>query len=399
MDINTLHSMAQREAKSIFSFLRDLVAIPSLDGQEGAVIRRTEQEMRRCGFDHVSIDKFGNCVGRIGQGPRTVIFDAHMDTVGTGDLKDWSFDPFVGKEDEDYIYGRGSCDQKAGMAAMVYAGKLMRQIGIPPEYSVLFVGSVLEEDCEGLCWEHLLGELHSIGMEPAWAVSTEATDMNVYIGHRGRVDLSVQVRGRSAHGAMPWLGSNALEHMSEIIAQIQLLKDQAKVDGFLGQGTYNISSISSDSPSKCAVPDLCEIKIDRRLTLGESPQSAVQEIQALPAVQKYGATVAVETFRGVTWTRLPVETPCEFPVWKTEPNSPLCQTALQVVEAVTGQKKQLGKWNFSTNGVSLSGRHHIPCIGIGPGREEQAHAPDEYVSKAQILQAVQAYVALVLQEI
>ena len=396
-DMKHLLSLAQAEAPRTFSLLRELVAIPSPDGGEEAVIRRIQREMEECGFDEVRIDAFGNCIGRLGNGEKAIVFDAHMDTVGAGDPGQWTFDPFHGKEDAGAIYGRGSCDQKAGMAAMIAAGRLLKQIGVPEGVSVYLVGSVLEEDCEGLCWEYLLEDFHRAGVKPAFVVSTEATDLNVYIGHRGRADLSVRVCGRSAHGAMPWLGSNAVEAMSEIIADIQTLKPRLAEDPFLGKGTLNISDIRSEGPSKCAVPDRCEIKIDRRLTLGETPDRAARELESLPAVRKYGAQVQLETFRATTWTGLPVESVCAFPVWKTPPESPLCQNALAAARAVTGEEKTLGRWNFSTNCVSISGRHHIPCIGIGPGGEEQAHAPNEFVSKPQIVQAAAIYAALVLR--
>lgn len=391
----TIHSKVQTEKENMYRFLRDIVAIPSQDGIEGAVIRRIQREMEDCGFDTVKVDEMGNCIGTIGRedADQVLAFDAHIDTVDTGVLEQWSFDPYMGKEDEEYIYGRGSCDQKAGLAAMVYAGKILKEIGIE-NVRVVMVASTLEEECEGLCWQEIINgeEVH-----PTAVISTEPTGMKVNLGHRGRVDLSVEVMGKSAHGAMPELGINAVTRMAEIIREITGLSQRLAEDEFLGKGTLNISAIESEAASKCAVPDRCRIMIDRRLTYGETPELAVKEIQELPLVQKYQATVGVEHFYKTAYTGKKFDVLCKFPTWKMSREEPLCRLAGKMVEQVTGKPVEYSAWKFSTNGVAINGIYRIPCIGLGPGNEEQAHSIDEYVSKKQMEQALESYILIALE--
>lgn len=378
--------------KDMFQFLRDIVAIPSQDGIEGKVIERICQEMKRCGFDDVYVDKMGNCIGTVGDEKADIVlaYDAHIDTVDTGILSQWSFDPYQGKEDEENIYGRGSCDQKAGLAAMVYAGKILKELGINHK-KIVMVASTLEEECEGLCWQQIIQNGEVV---PDAVISTEPTSMRVNLGHRGRVDLSVEVEGKSAHGAMPERGINAVVRMAEIVKEIDDLSRKLKDDEFLGKGTLNISEMISGSASKCAVPDYCRIMIDRRLTYGETPELAVEEIENLPAVKKYGAKVQVEQFLKKSYTGEEYSVPCKFPTWEMEADHKLCTIVRAVTEDVTKEPVEYGAWRFSTNGVAICGMYHIPCIGLGPGNEEQAHSVDEYVSKIQMVQALECYVKI-----
>lgn len=380
--------------KDMFQFLRDIVAIPSQDGIEGNVIERICEEMKRCGFDHVYVDKMGNCIGEIGDEDADVVlaYDAHIDTVDTGVLGQWSFDPYKGKEDDENIYGRGSCDQKAGLASMVYAGKILKESGIYNK-RIVMVASTLEEECEGLCWQQIIQNGEVV---PDAVISTEPTNMKVNIGHRGRTDITVTVEGQSAHGAMPERGVNAVVRMAEIVREIDELSRNLKEDEFLGKGTLNISEMISASASKCAVPDYCKIMIDRRLTLGETAELAIQEIEGLPSVRKYGAKVEVEQFRKKAYTGEEYSVPCKFPTWKMDVEHKLCVMAKDIVGDVTKEETEYGAWRFSTNGVAICGIYHIPCIGLGPGNEEQAHSIDEYVSKKQMVQALECYVKMAM---
>ncbi len=117
---------AEAHKDDIVRFLRDLIAIPATSCQEGPVIERIKREMQEVGFDEIRVDTMGNILGRIGSGKRVVMFDSHTDTVGVGDPKEWTFDPYKGKVEDGFVYGRGASDQRAGMACMVYAGKLIK---------------------------------------------------------------------------------------------------------------------------------------------------------------------------------------------------------------------------------------------------------------------------------
>jgi len=165
-------------------FLRDMIAIPSESGNEKNVVLRIKQEMERCGFDKVEIDAMGNVLGTIGHGPHLIAMDAHIDTVGVGNLKNWTFDPYQGMEDDELIGGRGASDQEGGMASMVYAGRIIKDLGLLDDYTLLVTGTVQEEDCDGLCWLYLIEQSN---IRPEFVISTEPTDCQIYRGHRGRM--------------------------------------------------------------------------------------------------------------------------------------------------------------------------------------------------------------------
>lgn len=172
-------------------FLRDMVAIPSESCDEKRVVHRIKEEMEKVGFDKVEIDPMGNVLGYIGHGPRLVAMDAHIDTVGIGNIKNWDFDPYEGMETDELIGGRGTSDQEGGMASMVYAGKIIKDLGLEDEYTLLVTGTVQEEDCDGLCWQYIIEQS---GIRPEFVVSTEPTDCQVYRGQRGRMEIRIEFR-------------------------------------------------------------------------------------------------------------------------------------------------------------------------------------------------------------
>ena len=174
IDTARLAERAKSFEGDIVRFLRDLVAIPAESSQEGPVIARIRQEMEKVGFDEIRVDRMGNILGRIGSGKTVIMMDSHTDTVGVGDPKEWGWDPYQGKVEDGYIYGRGTCDQRGGMASMVYAGKLIKELGLRGDYTLYVVGSVQEEDCDGLAWLYILKE---DGIPPDCVVLTEPTKL------------------------------------------------------------------------------------------------------------------------------------------------------------------------------------------------------------------------------
>ena len=195
--------LAHKEQPEISRFLRDLIAIPSESGQEGEVVLRIKEEMERVGFDRVRIDPMGNILGTMGHGKHLIAMDAHIDTVGVGNRENWQVDPFQGYEDDELIVGRGASDQKGGMASAVYGGKIIKELGLEGDYTLVVVGSVQEEDCDGLCWQYILDEDR---LAPEFVVITEPTDGRIHRGQRGRMEIKVTTRGLSCHGSAPERG-------------------------------------------------------------------------------------------------------------------------------------------------------------------------------------------------
>lgn len=376
---------------AISRFLRDLIALPSESCQEREVIRRIRQEMESVGFDRVDIDPMGNVLGYIGRGKHLIAMDAHIDNVGVGNPENWKFDPFKGYEDDEVIGGRGASDQKGGMAALVYAGKIIRDLNLAADYTLLVTGTIQEEDCDGLCWQYIV---EKGGIRPEFVVSTEPTSCRIHRGQRGRMEIRVAVRGVSAHGSAPERGDNAIFKMAPILAELQTLHGRLAEDAFLGKGSLTVSEIFSTSPSRCAVADGCAISIDRRLTTGETWEGALEEIRRLPAVKGAGAQVSLYDYSRPSYTGLVYPTECYFPCWVVEEKHPACQALVAAYRSLFAQQPVVDKWTFSTNGVSIMGRYGIPCVGFGPGHEDQAHAPNELTWKRELVQAAAMYAVI-----
>jgi len=190
MDYSKIKEQAQKYEKEVTQFLRDMVAIPSESCQEKEVILRIKEEMEKVGFDEIIIDPMGNILGRIGSGSHVIAMDAHIDTVGVGDPEAWPHDPFKGKLENGVIWGRGASDQEGGMAAMVYGAKIIKDLDLTDDYTLWVTGTVQEEDCDGLCWQYILNE-NILPKKPEIVVITEPTNLNIYRGHRGRMEIGV----------------------------------------------------------------------------------------------------------------------------------------------------------------------------------------------------------------
>ena len=355
--------------------LAEMIRIPSLSGEEGPVIGAIENMCTKAGFDEVRIDDLGNLIARVGSGPRILAIDAHIDTVDTGDLAQWDHDPFSGIVGDGFVYGRGSVDQEGGAASMITAGRILKDLAYNGEWSVYFTFTVMEEDCDGLCWNYLI---EKEGLKPDYAVITEPTNLGIYRGHRGRMEIDVVFTGLSAHGSAPERGDNAIYHCSRLALGIEELNGSLKPDPFLGKGSAAVSRFRSSAPSLCAVADGADIHIDRRLTWGETRDSAVEEIRQIVGENAPGKPEISVTYydkKGYKGTSHPQES--YFPTWKIEPDHPLVQAGAKTFTSLFGGEPNIDKWTFSTNGVAICGKHGIPTIGFGPGNEIYAHAPNE----------------------
>ena len=530
MDFEAIKKAAAAYGPDMTRFLRDMIAIPSESCEEKGVVMRIKDEMEKLGFDKVEIDQLGNVIGWMGSGDRIIAIDSHIDTVGIGNRDNWTNDPYEGYEDEKVIYGRGGSDQEGGMAAAAYGAKIMKDLGLIPEgYKIMVVGSVQEEDCDGMCWQSIVNEyfkgpedarnqiefvisteptdggiyrghrgrmeirvdMHGVSchgsapergdnaihkmaevilnvrdlnendasddkeikglvkmLDPKYnpehyedarskiefVISTEPTDGGIYRGHRGRMEIRVDMHGVSCHGSAPERGDNAIHKMAEVLLNVRDLNENDAADDkeikglvkmldpkynpehwedarFLGRGTCTTSQIFYTSPSRCAVADSCAISIDRRMTAGETYQSCLKEIEDLPACRKYAKDVKVSMYMydRPAWTGHVYETECFFPTWINKESAPHVQAlvdahhALWGAERIGADEKAMStragrpltdKWTFSTNGVSIQGRYGIPCVGFGPGAESQAHAPNEITWKQDLVTCAALYAAV-----
>ncbi|MDZ4204016.1 MAG: YgeY family selenium metabolism-linked hydrolase [Bacteroidales bacterium] len=368
--------------------LAKLVRIKSLSANEKEVQLELKRQMEEAGFDQVWIDGLGNVIGRIGNGKKILAIDGHMDTVDLGRLDNWDFDPLGGEIKDGFVQGRGSVDQKGGPAAFVTAGRILKEHGFDRDLTIYFVGSVMEEDCDGLCWKYIIEEDKII---PDFVISTEPTNLGIYRGQRGRMEMHVHFYGVSSHGSAPERGKNAIYMASRVALEIEKLNEKLAFDEFLGKGSITISEIISGSPSLCAVSDYARIHLDRRLTWGETKESAVREIEAL--IEGLEAKVELLNYEETAYTGLTYGMGKYYPTWKIPTDHLIVQTGVRTFEKLYSKKPKVDKWTFSTNGVTINGIYGIPTIGFGPGNEVMAHAPNEKVSIDDLVVASAFYAA------
>jgi putative selenium metabolism hydrolase len=385
-------SAARADDAATAQFLADVIERPSLSRRENAVVQRIGEEMTATGqFDDVMVDDFGSVIGRIGDGPVKIVYDSHIDVVDVGDPESWKSDPFKARVEGGILYGRGASDNKAAIATMVHGAALARRLDVDTSRFTLYVvGTVQEEDCDGLALEYLLTQVLP---RPDVVVLGEATNLQVYRGHRGRAEFAIHTHGRASHASAPERGINAIYKMGPIISQVEELNERLAVDPFLGKGTVVVSKVEAQTPSLNAVPDGCTIYLDRRLTIGESVESARAELESLPAVQDGQAHVELLQYTGEAYTGMTLTTDKYFPTWVTPEDDPAVRAAVETAEKALGTTPPVSRWVFSTNGVSSAGKLGITTIGFGPANEIYAHSTDDQCPLDHLAPAVAWYAA------
>lgn len=382
---------AEELRDEIVNFMKRLIRAKSLSGREKEVVEVIKEEMGKVGFDEIVVDGLGNVIGKVGSGKVKIAMDAHIDVVDVGDPRAWDRDPFSGDSDEEWVYGRGASDQKAGMASVVYGIKIMKEMNLLDDFTVFVTGTVMEEDCDGLCWKYIIEE---DGIKPDFVLITEPTSLRVYRGHRGRIELKVRTRGLSAHASAPERGVNAVYKMARIILEVEKLNGRLRKDEFLGKGSIVVSQIESVSPSVNAVPDVCTVHLDRRLTFGETEESVLKELEEVfRAAGVDDAEITKLRCMGKAYTGKEYSMEKYFPTWLMDEESVIVKAAVENYKRVFGSEPTIGKWAFSTNGVVTAGVYGIPTVGFGPGDEEFAHAPNERVKIEHLIKAAAFYAA------
>jgi putative selenium metabolism hydrolase len=390
--IEAIQSRVQAQREEILRFFREIVAIPSMEAQIREVGERIGQEMRKLGFDEVRFDKMGNILGRIGNGPRIMVYDSHIDTVGIGDPKAWPWDPFEGKVENGILYARGACDEKGSTPGMVYGLAIARDLGLLEGWTVYYFGN-MEEWCDGLAPNAFVEVDPKV--RPDFVVIGEPTRMHVYRGHKGRIELKVTATGRSAHAASHYLGENALYKMLPVIAGIRELDAYLATHEFLGKGTIVVTDAQISTPSINAVPDRFTIFIDRRLTFGESKEEAIQQVRDLiPGYLRHQITVEELFYDTPSYTGFVFPVDKYYPAWALEESHPLVQAGQETLRQLWKVERPTGKWNFSTNGTYWAGKAGIPSIGFGPGDETYAHRIDEQIPLDEVVDATAFYALL-----
>lgn len=386
-----VNKLAQKYQDYTAENLSKLIQKKSLSTQEKDAANELQRQMKEAGFDEVRIDKLGNVIGRIGNGKKIVAIDGHIDTVDLGNLDNWDFDPLGGEIKDGFVHGRGSVDQKGGPVAAVTAGKILKELGLTNDITLYVTGTVMEEDCDGLCWKYLVEEEK---LKPDAVIITEPTNLNIYRGHRGRMEMNAEFFGVSSHGSAPERGKNAIYMASKAALEVEKLHERLMYDDFLGKGSVTVTEFISNSPSLCAVSDYAKIHMDRRLTWGEDRELALSQVNEI--IKEMNAKAFLLNYKAKAYTGFEYGMEKYYPTWKLEEDHPLVQKGVDVYKSLFEQNPKVDKWTFSTNGVTINGYYKIPAIGFGPGDEVLAHAPNEKVPVEHLVKASAFYALFAL---
>ncbi len=397
--METIQAIQQRvndNRERIIQFLRDICAIPSMDGQIGAVGERIQAEMRQLGYDEARFDKMGNTIGRIGSGQKILLYDSHIDTVGIGDRDKWGWDPFIGKVEDGRLYARGACDEKGSTPGMVYGLAIARDLGLLEGYTAYYLGN-MEEQCDGIAPNAFVEVDPKV--RPDFVVVGEPTMMNVYRGHKGRIELKITATGRSAHAAMHHIGDNAVYKLLPIIHLIRDLDTRLNqgmgAHPVLGHSSIVVTDVTIRTNSINAVPDQFTIFLDFRITLNQPHNELISLIRGLIPDHLRNEIHVEELFYDTpSYTGFTFPVAKYFPPWLQEETHPLVQAGVTTVRHLWQEERPLGTWNFSTNGTYWAGKAGIPSIGFGPGDERTAHAMEENVPLDDVVRSTEFYACL-----
>ena len=280
----TFNTRAVELRDEITGLASRLIRTPSISGTEGDIAALIARTMTDLGYDEVFTDKIGNVVGIIkgdGTGP-SVMFNSHMDHVDPGEESLWEYAPYGGEIADGFVHGRAASDVKSGLASQIYAGYMLKNAGKPLKGDFIFTGVVQEEPAEMFGMRHLCDTtLPEKGITFDLMVSSEATNLDLSLGHRGRAEIEVVTYGRTSHGSAPWRGVNAVYKMLPVLEQVQVLADSLPDDPFLGRATCTLTRISCSPGELSITPDKCVVSLDRRLVRGETKEDALSEIQAI----------------------------------------------------------------------------------------------------------------------
>lgn len=370
---------------AVVDLARSLVRIPSLTGEEGAVAAFVVETMQRLGFREVHSDAWGNVIGlRLGRWPGpTLLFDGHMDVVEPGP-EGWQHDPYGGEISGGRLWGRGACDTKGSLAAMLCAAA---ELPVDDLAGTLVVAAtVCEETVTGAALSHVL-DAHPAGL----VITGEPTGLRLGVAQKGRATLRLYAAGRSAHTSQPELGDNAAYKMIEAIERLCRL--QLPGDPELGPGVLELVEIASQPlPNQTVVPAGCQARFVARTMPGESAEAFLGRIAAglhdLP-----GVTFALDTLRQPCYTGALLETLDFLPGWRCAEADPWRQRLLAALETA-GLSVAVYAAPCGTNASQSAGQRGIPSFIYGPGSLAEAHIADEWVAIEDLLAAQAGFRAI-----
>ena len=376
--------MIHIDEKRLILFARKLLRIPSPSGQEKEIAKVVAAEMKAAGFEGVKVDGLFNVVGVIkGKSPHfRLMLNGHLDHAEAGSMKNPYSGKIMEREGRKVIWGRGACDMKGAVAAMVFAGKAIKDSGVKLKNSAILTAVSLEEAGRGEGIKRLLGKEK---IRADMAVSGEATNLQINLGHRGKLEFDVLAKGKTTHGSTPSLGINAIFQMKKFIEKLETAY-HLPVDPFFGPCTVTAIDISA-SPGRLTpiVPDRCNLVVDRRYLPSESAESVKRELEGLiRQVQAEDPRFEAE-----------VSLAKNFPPYYCNPEEEVVKLLQGARRKVLGEEGRFRAWRFGVDGSFI---HHagIPCAGFGPGNEDLAHTPEDYVPVEDLILAAKVYAQTIM---
>jgi putative selenium metabolism hydrolase len=394
--IDKLKVRVEEERDNILTFLREICAIPSMESQIKECGERVAEEMKKLGFEEIWWDKMGNIAGKIGDGDKKILYDSHIDTVGIGDPDEWEWDPFEGKIEDGILFARGACDEKGSTPGMIYGLAIAKELGLLDGVTAYYFGN-MEEWNDGQA-PHAF--VQTEGIKPDFVVIGEPTKMQIYRGHKGRVEFKIVAKGKSAHAASNFLGDNAIYKLLPIIERISNIEPELGDHEFLGHGRITVTDMEVQTPSINAVPDEAIIYVDRRITFGETPEGELQRLQEVIG-ERDDISVEILVYDEPSYTGFVFPLDKIYPAWAYEESEPIVKAGVVAGEALYGDIG-MGKWDFSTNGIYWAGKAGIPSIGFAPGDEIHAHTVLDQVPLEDVVKSTEWYAlfpSILLQEL
>lgn len=297
--------------------------------------------------------------------PFTVLFEAHQDTVPVDAM---TVEPFGANIENGRMYGRGSCDVKAGVTVMLHAfERLVREK--PAGSANVILAFTVDEEHTFLGVQHLVKS----GVKADYAIVAEPTLLNVVNAHKGVVRWQIETPGRACHSSRPEQGVNAVYRMGRLLRGVEEYAEQLRKnapDPILGPPTLSVGRITGGvSPN--TVPDVCRIDIDRRLIPGENPTAAIEDLDSY-----------LKAYPGIDFPFVSSPARLACPPLNPVPSASLTKQFGQVINGVAGKHEVIGV-PFGTDASTIA-EAGIPAIVFGPGDIAQAHTKDEWIDLAEL---------------
>ncbi|MBQ9620531.1 MAG: YgeY family selenium metabolism-linked hydrolase [Atopobiaceae bacterium] len=384
--------MDDTRAAELVEFCQRLVRTKSYSGQEAEVASVLADEMRALGYDEVVVDRYGSVIGTI-EGNRpgpTVLFDGHIDTVPAENAEKWVYPPFEARIEDGRIYGRGTSDMKGADAAFAKAVAWFAADRNRDFAGRICVAGVVQEEC----FEGVASRSVSALTKPDYVIIGESSLCNLKVGQRGRAEIKIETRGVPAHSANPEKGVNAVYKMCGVIDAVRgIVPGEHPV---LGKGILELVDIKSEPyPGASVVPEFCSATYDRRLLVGETPESVLASVQsALADLVARDDELQVNAHfteaEDVCYTGERIAAERFFPGWLFDADADWIQTIKGKLEE-KGFSPEITQYNFCTNGSHYAGEAGIRTIGLGPSREDLAHTVDEYIEISELTKVADCY--------